>query len=533
MSRRAVSLAAVASALALVPTAAPTIAWAHGGDRAFVLLLPTGYYLVGGTLAVAATFLLLALSPKGISDRFAQARLPLLTLRPPSPIVTSLLSFLCLAFLLAIGLYGSRDPLANPLPLTIWTLWWVGFTLATAVLGNLCAYVNPWTGPYRLAMRFLSGGERATASPPPLWGRDRVGGNPEPQMSGLPPPLAPPHILAARLRRDGEGDSVAAVGRGLLRYPPWLGYWPAIVLFLGFAWFELVDIAPDNPQRLAVAVSAYWLFTFVALVLFGEEAWLGRAEPFSVFFRFIGWLSPLLWAPAASDEDTRHRLWLAMPGAALLDRGALPPSGVLFILMTLASVSFDGLSKTFWWLGLNGINPLEFPGRSGVIGINTAGLVLTWEALAVVYTGAVLTGWLMAGRPGKPGVLLGTLVFSFMPISLGFHFSHYLTALLVNGQYAFAAASDPFGTGADVLSLGHYHVTTSFLNTYEGSRAIWNAQTAGIVVGHVLAVLIAHELARRSLSDSRALVLSQLPLAAVMVGYTLFGLWLLSTPVAG
>jgi hypothetical protein len=28
-------------------------------------------------------------------------------------------------------------------------------------------------------------------------------------------------------------------------------------------------------------------------------------------------------------------------------------------------------------------------------------------------------------------------------------------------------------------------------------------------------------------------VLSQLPLAAVMVGYTLFGLWLLSTPAAG
>jgi hypothetical protein len=120
-----------------------------------------------------------------------------------------------------------------------------------------------------------------------------------------------------------------------------------------------------------------------------------------------------------------------------------------------------------------------------------------------------------------------------MPISLGFHFSHYLTALLVNGQYAYAAASDPFGTGADALSLGHFHVTASFLNTYEGTRAIWNAQTAGIVLGHVLAVLLAHELARRSVPDNRALMLSQLPLAAVMVGYTLFGLWLLSSPVAG
>jgi hypothetical protein len=329
---------------------------------------------------------------------------------------------------------------------------------------------------------------------------------------------------------------LAGQAKPLLRYPPWLGYWPAIVLFLGFAWFELIDIAPDNPERLAVAVGTYWVFIFIALVLFGEEAWLGQGEPFSVFFRFIGWLSPLVWTPAEADSGTGQKLSLAMPGAALLDRGALPPSGVLFILLTLASVSFDGLAKTFWWLGLNGINPLEFPGRSAVLGTNTLGLVLTWEVLAVLYTGAVLLGWWLAGRPVPPRLLLGTLVFSIMPISLGFHFSHYLTALLVNGQYACAAAGDPFGTGFNVLSQGsqgHFHVTTSFLNTYEGTRAIWNAQTAAIVLGHVLAVLLAHETARRAIGDPRAAVLSQLPLAALMVAYTLFGLWLLSTPVAG
>ncbi|HWE18048.1 MAG TPA: hypothetical protein VG758_12840 [Hyphomicrobiaceae bacterium] len=527
MTRRA---AAVGTLSALVPALIAPVALAHGGERAFVLLMPTGYYLAGGTLAVAATFLLLAFLPGRISDRLAGARLPLLTLRPPSPVAISLLSFLFLGVLLATGLFGSRDPLANPLPLTVWTLWWVGFTLATAALGNLWAYVNPWTGPYRLIMRLQAmltskvSKVGAIAPPPPLWGRDRVGGIAELQTSAFPPPLTPPH--------KGEGNPVGASGGVLLPYPRRLGYWPAIVLFLGFAWFELIDIAPDDPERLAVAVGAYWLFTFIAVVLFGEDAWLGRAEPFSVFFRFIGGLSPLLWSPA-DDNETRQRLSLALPGAALLDRGPLPPSGALFILLTLASVSFDGLAKTFWWLGLNGINPLEFPGRSGVLGINSAGLVLTWEVLAVLYTAAVLLGWWLAGRQGKPGALLGTLVFSIMPIAIGFHFSHYLTALLVNAQYAYAAASDPFGAGTDVLALGHFHVTTSFLNTYEGTRAIWNAQTSAIVAGHVLAVLLAHELARRTIADQRALVLSQLPLAAIMVAYTLFGLWLLSTPVAG
>jgi hypothetical protein len=125
------------------------------------------------------------------------------------------------------------------------------------------------------------------------------------------------------------------------------------------------------------------------------------------------------------------------------------------------------------------------------------------------------------------------LALSIMPISLGFHFAHYLTALLVNGQYAIVAAGDPFGTSQGVLAMGHSEVTTSFLGTYEGARAIWNAQTAGIVAGHVLAVLLAHALARRATGDHRAAVLSQLPLAAVMVAYTLLGMWLLSTPVAG
>jgi acyl-CoA dehydrogenase len=46
------------------------------------------------------------------------------------------------------------------------------------------------------------GEARATASPPPLWGRDRVGGIAEPQRSGFPPPLAPPH--------KGEGNPLGA-----------------------------------------------------------------------------------------------------------------------------------------------------------------------------------------------------------------------------------------------------------------------------------------------------------------------------------
>jgi 16S rRNA (guanine527-N7)-methyltransferase len=51
---------------------------------------------------------------------------------------------------------------------------------------------------------------RATASPPPVWGRDRVGGIAEHRRPGVPPPLTPPH--------KGEGDPVATGERGMPRF---------------------------------------------------------------------------------------------------------------------------------------------------------------------------------------------------------------------------------------------------------------------------------------------------------------------------
>ena len=491
---RAAQLAATALTLAACAAAAPVLA--HGTGRGFVLLLPTGYYLAGGTIAVAASFLLIAFVPPPVVERASSARLRLGRVPQISPIPTSLAAFALLCLLLVAGFAGSRDPLANPLPLTIWTIWWVGFTLAHALFGNFWAYVNPWIGPYRVVAR-------ATG------------------RLGRTPPL---------------------------RYPDRLGYWPAVLFFLGFAWLELVHPAPDDPEKLALAVALYWLAAFAGMLLFGECAWMQRAEPFSIFFRLIAGLSPFIIAPARdaplealsitgrgerAAPPSGHSISLALPGAALVERDPLPLSGVLFVLLTLSAVSFDGLSRTFWWLALGDINPLEFPGRSAMMTRNGIGLLLAFVALGACYVAAIRVGWRMSGGTGRLRPALGAFVYSIVPISMAFHFSHYLTALLVDGQYAFIAASDPFATGRDLFGLGDVHVTTSFLNTYDGVRTIWNAQTAGIVIGHVAAVAIAHMLALKHFGDGRRAVLSQLPLASLMVLYTLFGLWLLSTPVAG
>ena len=51
-------------------------AFAHTSERAFILLLPTGYYLLGGGLAVAASFLILLAVPADRLRRWSEARHP-------------------------------------------------------------------------------------------------------------------------------------------------------------------------------------------------------------------------------------------------------------------------------------------------------------------------------------------------------------------------------------------------------------------------------------------------------------------------
>jgi hypothetical protein len=265
------------------------------------------------------------------------------------------------------------------------------------------------------------------------------------------------------------------------------------------------------------------------MALFGEHVWLARGETFSVFFGLVARLAPLQSEPMSPRRQFR----LAVPGRALGDLSPLPPSGILFVLLTLATVSFDGLNRTFWWLGLGGFNPLEFPGRSAVMSMNSLGLLALWGTLSLAFLTCIQLGRALAGQHGRFWHQAGALAASILPISIGYQFAHYLTSLLVNGQYAAIAMTDPFARGWFNSEERMDRVTTSFLSNHADVTVIWNLQAAGIIAGHVVAVLVAHLITVRREPSHRAVLASQVPLAILMVGYTSFGLWLLSTPAAG
>lgn len=453
---RRLALALAALALMTAP------ALAHAAGRGFVMLLPTGWVIAGGALAVLVSFAAVSLLPR----LAMKVPAPISPLSPGVAQGVSLVSALILAGLVVMGFIGPRDPVENLLPLAIWTLWWVEIVMLHPLFGNLWEALNPFTGPAAL--------------------------------------------LRGHLGREEGAPS--------LRYPAWASYWPTVLIFFGFAWFQLVWPAPEDPAILATAVLVYLAVSFTGVLVFGVKAWLGKADPFAVFLAQLGAAAPF------------GRGGLRWPGAGLLALPVLPLSGMLFVLLTLGTITFDGFANTFAWLSLIGVNPLDYPGRTPLLAANTFGILLVSGVLAAGFFLAAWVGWAWAGRPGRVMQLCGRLVYSLIPISIAYHFAHYLSDTLVKSQYLLLALNDPFETDADLLGIGHAHVMTSFQNTASGALAIYATQTTALVIGHVIGVAVAHSMAVEEGLPPALVMKLELPLALCMVAYTGFGLWLLGAP---
>jgi hypothetical protein len=461
-------------------------AWAHVSEQGFVLLLPTKAYIAGGVSAVALTIILLGfVSAEKSTGVFRHVRLIRMLTSDRLRLLTSLLSFGFLLALLFAGIEGSRDPLSNPLPLFIWTLWWIGFVTLQGLMGDLWRWVNPWTGLHALLSSVLQTANR--------------------------------------------------------KLPDALGHWPGIVIFILMMSFTLADLAPDDPDRLASFIIGYYLFTLIGMLVFGAESWLSRCECFTLLLRYYALLAPFKVVKDL-DQSALHvgvPSWRAYQWAVQRnpsgDTNSYGVSTAVFVLIMLASGSFDGLNETFWWLGNIGINPLAFPGRSAIVSETVVGLLAANLLLVLVFAACVAMGMWLVKRTESSAEVSFKMAFSvlavgILPIAFAYHVAHFLTAFMVNVQYAVATASDPMHTGADFLSLGTFYVTTGFFNTHHTVQIIWLFQAGTVVLGHLLSVLLTHGLAVKLWGNGRAAVFSQIPLAIFMIFYTFLGLWLLASP---
>lgn len=308
--------------------------------------------------------------------------------------------------------------------------------------------------------------------------------------------------LARVLRVDPARGMVRAGGRGGV--PASVGYRPAALGLLVFGWLELVQ--PDRTTRpvLTAYVVGYLVVTLVAAVWFGDT-WFRRGDPFGVASELYGALA----VPGRRGDGT----WVASGPAAGLGRvpagrGLLATASVM-----LAITAYDGFQGNLWWTVL----------------VQTSSVPLLWQAVGLLgfvglvagtIAGAAAVSARLAGRPvrGVPTAFAPSIV----PIAAGYVVAHYWSLFVVGGQVTWLLLSDPLGTGADLLHSGGQQ--PSDLLIQPTLTAV--IQVVAIVTGHVLGLLVAHDVALR-LFPRRVAVLGQVPVLVVMVGYTIGGLVLL------
>jgi len=302
-------------------------------------------------------------------------------------------------------------------------------------------------------------------------------------------------------------DTVALLARRGPDEPlPDATHWPAVAGIAGFVWLELCYHRPDSPRVLALALAAYTLAMAAGVVRSGR-GWLRTGDAFAAWFGLLATMAPL-----HRDGYGRLRARLPFTGLARVE----PRAGTAGLILTvLGSTAFDGVTRTAWWRSV-------VDTRLGwdATAVRTLGLAFTIGVVSLAYAGAMRLAARLTGEP--PDSLLLPFVHSLVPIALAYAVAHYFSLFVFEGQQALALVSDPLGRGADWFGTVDWAIDYRALST----RTISYVQAGAIVVGHVVAVVVAHDRAVERF-DARVATRSQLPLLAVMVAYTVAGLAIL------
>ena len=467
--------AALLAALVAVWALSPPVASAHGIVQRSDLPVPEWLFGWAAAAVLVISFVALAVlwpEPKLREDGWRP--LPTHIGRLLTSAAVDVLCGAAGVFLLGVvvwsGLDGTQTPTANFAPTFVYVIFWIGLVPVSVVFGDVFRAFNPWRAIGRATAWIASTAARTE----------------------LPAPLT---------------------------YPERLGRWPAAAGILGFATLELVISGGDKPETVAAATLVYSAITFVAMALYGVDAWSDRGEAFSVYFNLFSRLSPL--------ERRGRRVGLRRPLSGLPPLDAVPGT-VPLVAMMIGSVTFDGAAEAPIWtsiaphiadffrsLGLSPEHALEAAFFVGLL----AAVMTVYGLYRLGIAGArTVGGGFSANR------LAGAFVHSLVPIALAYVAAHYLTLLLYQGQGAVFLASDPLGNGSDYFGTANSSIDYGVM----GATATWYWQVGFVIAGHVAALTLAHDRAL-SLYDRAALaVRSQYWMLGVMVCFTSLALWLLS-----
>jgi hypothetical protein len=314
-----------------------------------------------------------------------------------------------------------------------------------------------------------------------------------------------------------------------------------------------------NSKSLACVVTVYSLITWAGMIVFGRAVWLAHGEAFTLLFGALSRFGPTALrvtdraicagagSPAGQDGvciDNTEAFLQAPPekrevalrgyGMGLIVRQPLPLSMIVLVLMVLALVAFEGFMDTAQWIDLM-VSLGELEETDGIHApIKTTLCFVAAAALLYVIFYATCDAMRTIGYRGvtpkySTQDIMGLFVLSLIPISVAYHIAHYLYWFFTQIQFVVPAASDPFAYGWDLFGGRNFVPDRAAISL----KLIWHTAIVAIVVGHVIAVYVAHRIALNVFGTRRAALLSQLPMLLLMVAYTMTSLWMLAQPIMG
>ena len=387
-----------------------------------------------------------------------------------------------LASLVGVGLFavvvysgfaGAQVTQANFSVTFIYVIFWVGLPVASVLFGDVFRALSPWRTCARVLWALVRALRRGRPTGPPL------------------------------------------------RYPARLGMWPAVAGIVGFAWLELVYVERDRPATLAALALGYFVVMVIGMGVFGVEEWGGRADGFGAYFNLMSKLSAL-----TRERDGAVYLRRPLSGVTNLE---ILPATVTFICALIGTTTFDGFSNGGIWRN----NEPNLQSLFAEVGFNptpaqelaySVGLVLCILLISAVYRLGIIGVASVSDRYER-SFLTRTFAHSLVPIAFAYVVAHYFSLLIWQSQAMAYLISDPLGNGADLFGTSGYQINYHIIS-YAG---IWYVQVAALVAGHVGGLMLAHDRALVLYGDPEEAIRSQYWMLAVMVAFTSFGLWLLSS----
>jgi hypothetical protein len=447
---------------------------AHGIGVVRDLPVPESFFYTTAAVVLVVSFVLLgALWRRPLLERAAAGRglgnaVSAIVLSRAVRIVLGAASVGLLALTLATALFGTTIELLNFTPTFIYVVFWLGLPLLSVTLGNVWSVLSPW---------------RAIADAT-VWVLERTG-------------------------REA---------RPLLEPTERFGRYPAAAAVFAFVALELAHPRPAYPRTLGVAVALYSYWALAGMAIFGRDTWTRCGEGFAVAFKLLSRIAPF----AARDVRVVVRWPFAGLAGPDRTRGAL-----VFVAVLLGSTSFDGFSRTSQWQNLLADIRARLVDEPGwVIDLatsllNIAGLVGFVAAVVLTYAGATEAARRLVRAPRS---LVPDFVLSLVPIAFAYLVAHYFTSFVITGQFMISLISDPFGREWDLFGTVDYAPNLAIVTP----ETVWYVQVISLTVGHAAGLAIAHDRAVALFQSRGDALRSQYPMLALMVLYTVGGLWLLS-----